>query len=127
MYRYGKQFLLAGLLVLASAVQAAGANNQCDVKAGMFVQLAGAKTESAGRLAESVIWEYWFDQSPTTEVRSLLDRGRERREAYDYEAAENLFDQVVDQAPKYHEQQFHRQRKPDILANDAERSTGMAN
>jgi tetratricopeptide (TPR) repeat protein len=103
MCRYGKQILLAGLLVLASAVQAAGANNQCDVKADMFVQLAGAKTESAGRLAESVIWEYWFDQSPTTEVRSLLDRGRERREAYDYEAAENLFDQVVDQAPKYHE------------------------
>ena len=103
MCKCGKQFVLAGLLVLVSVVQAAGAGNKCDVKADMFVQLGNAKTESAGRLAERVIWEYWFDQSPTTEVRSLLDRGRERREAYDYEAAEKLFDQVVEQAPKYHE------------------------
>jgi len=40
---------------------------------------------------------------PTSDVRALLDAGLERREAYDYEAAENRFDEVIASAPEYTE------------------------
>ncbi len=96
-------FALVVALLCAAQVVAAAGDNRRDIELAMFKQLAGAKTESAGRLAESVIWEYWFDQSPTAEIRGLLNKGRERREAYDYAAAEAYFDQVVDGAPEYFE------------------------
>ena len=73
------------------------------VEAELFKQLAAARSESEGRATEGKIWQYWFSLSPTADVRTLLDNGRERREAYDYEAAENLFDSVVEAAPDYFE------------------------
>ncbi len=69
----------------------------------MFRELASAESESRGRQAEGILWEYWFNLAPTADARQLLDDGRARREAYDYEAAEKLFDQVVEQAPDYFE------------------------
>lgn len=78
-------------------------NPLSQIEIAMFDNLASAGSESEGRKAESVLWEYWFTLAPTAGVRQLLDDGRSRREAYDYEAAENLFDQVVEQAPDYFE------------------------
>jgi len=69
----------------------------------LLQNLASAKTESEGRKAESAVWEFWFSQSPTTDVRTSLDAGRERIQAYDYEAAENHLDRVVEAAPDYAE------------------------
>jgi len=69
----------------------------------LFDALANAESEQAGRVAESAIWQFWFDQSPTASVRSSLDAGMERREAYDFEAAENHLDKVVESAPDYAE------------------------
>ena len=74
-----------------------------DIEISMFEKLASASSESKGRQAESVIWEYWFNLAPTADARDLLDKGRARRETYDYEGAETLFDQVVELAPEYFE------------------------
>lgn len=72
-------------------------------KRALFSVLSNAQSEKEGRTAEGAIWLYWFDQSPTADVRASLDAGRERREAYDYEAAENHLDKVVESAPDYAE------------------------
>jgi len=69
----------------------------------LYDQLATAPTQLEGRLAEDAIWNYWFDQSPTTEARSLLDAAIERREAYDYEAAEEHLNKLIALAPDYSE------------------------
>ena len=69
----------------------------------LFEKLAIAPDEKTGRSAESEIWEYWFDLSPTPEIRNYLDTGRERREAYAYDEAEENLDKVVELAPDYHE------------------------
>ena len=72
-------------------------------KRALFQALARAENEQEGRIAEGDIWQYWFNQSPTAEVRASLDAGIARREAYDYEAAETHLDRVVELAPDYAE------------------------
>lgn len=69
----------------------------------LFEALRAAPNEAAGREREAHIWEYWFDQAPNAEVRAALDAGIERREAYDYAAAEAHFDRVIEAAPDYAE------------------------
>ena len=69
----------------------------------LLKRLSVATTETQGRLAESAVWEHWFSESPSTEVYELLQEGRKRREAYDYEAADALFNRVIEAAPDYAE------------------------
>lgn len=69
----------------------------------LFNNLYLAENEQQGRIAEDAIWQFWFDQSPTTAVRANLDAGIERREAYDFETAEFYFDKVIQAAPNYPE------------------------
>jgi len=69
----------------------------------LLQRLATAGTEADGRLAESAVWEHWFSESSDVDVREWLQMGRKRRESYDYDAAEKLFNQVVDAAPDYAE------------------------
>lgn len=69
----------------------------------LLSQLAGAETEPRGRQAESQLWEFWFNESPTVQARQLLDDGRKRRESYDYGAAEKIFDDLVATEPAYAE------------------------
>lgn len=73
------------------------------IEAELLQQLAVAEREADGRKIESHLWEYWFNESPTVDARQLLDKGRERRESYDYEAAEQLFDELVAAEPGYAE------------------------
>jgi len=91
------------LLVLGSVAQADNSNNVDQQKADLFAELASASSELEGRTAEDAIWRIWFDQSPTDEVRGWIDAGLERRGAYDFEAAEMLFDKAVKAAPEYAE------------------------
>lgn len=69
----------------------------------LFEELAKAETEQEGRIAETAIWQFWFSLSPTPDVRKSLDAGIARREAYDFEAAENHLNKVVESAPNYAE------------------------
>jgi tetratricopeptide (TPR) repeat protein len=73
------------------------------VESPLLQQLAAATTEAQGRQLESQLWEYWFNQSPTTRARELLDAGRQRRESYDYAGAEQQLDTLVATAPDYAE------------------------
>lgn len=69
----------------------------------LLENLANADTELEGHTAEEAVWNFWFDQSPSADVRAALDAGMKRREAYDFEAAENHLSQVVELAPNYAE------------------------
>ncbi len=90
--------------VVFSPVAAADQQDKTvDERSALLATLATAKTELEGRIAEDAVWRYWFDQAPTPEVRALLDAAIERREAYDFEAAENILDDVVSLAPDYSE------------------------
>lgn len=93
--------LLLALLLTTAAIQAD--TDQQKVKKHLLNNLANAQTEQQGRIAEGDLWNFWFNQSPTTAVRDLLDKGIERREAYDFEAAENYFSKVIEAAPEYSE------------------------
>lgn len=92
--------LITGLTLLVTNTLAADTDK---LKIQLLQDLAGAETESQGRAAESAVWEFWFSQSPTTEIRTSLDAGRERIRAYDFEAAENHLNRVVEAAPDYAE------------------------
>ena len=97
---------IASTLLLALSLATAHADEQSaeeTEKRMLFDTLSSAESEQAGRSAEGAIWQFWFDQSPTADVRASLDAGIERREAYDYEAAENHLDKVVESAPDYAE------------------------
>ena len=69
----------------------------------LLQRLSVAETEVEGRLAESAVWEHWFDEAPDEQVHEWLQQGRKKRESYDYAAAQTLFDQVVEAAPDYAE------------------------
>lgn len=69
----------------------------------LFAALKAAKTEQEGRAIEYAIWNWWVDQAPSIAVRDAIDHGMERRQAYDYEAAERAFDIAVKEAPGYAE------------------------
>lgn len=100
------KWLIALWLIIipaAAIAQGFGAASESEEKERYFQALLNAPSETAGRKIESSIWEYWLSQSPTAEVRALMDKGMERRKAYDYEAAEKHFDEVVALAPDYSE------------------------
>jgi len=98
--------MLLGSYAVFSEIPRAYANSTSQVdedKASLFADLANASSELEGKHIEDAIWRLWFDQSPTADIRSWLDAGIERRDAYDYEAAEKHFDKVVMAAPDYAE------------------------
>ena len=90
-------------LLCACAVGAQAVTPEQLNRSALFEALANARSEATAREVEDKIWRFWLAQSPTPEVRSLMDKGMERREAYDYEAAEAHFDQAVALAPEYAE------------------------
>jgi len=92
--------VLLSPLVVANSDDSSSSDTERKI---LFEALANAENEQQGRNAEGDIWRFWFDQSPTEEVRTALDAGMERREAYDFEAAENILDTVVESAPAYAE------------------------
>lgn len=93
---------LVALTLLASSV----AGNRTTVEqqqADLLEALASAPTQLDGGIAEDAVWQFWFDQSPTTQARDLLDAAIERREAYDFEAAEELLTKLIEIAPDFAE------------------------
>jgi len=55
--------LVVSLLFICNAF--ANETVTSDIEISMFEKLASASSESKGRQAESVIWEYWFNLAPT--------------------------------------------------------------
>lgn len=73
------------------------------LKRELLIELASAQSESEAHEAEGKLWQFWFNQAPNKEVRKIFDAGQERLRAYDFEAAENYFDKVIEAAPEYAE------------------------
>lgn len=96
-------WLIAALFWLAIPLSYADDRASSKLKHVLFDNLYSATSALEGQLAEDAIWQFWFDQSPSAEVRISLDAGMERRLAYDFEAAEQLLDVVVESAPSYAE------------------------
>ena len=91
---------LLAACVLALSLTAGHAD---EVEDRLFSHLAAAASESEGRRLEGEIWQYWLDKAPDADVRAAMDKGMERREAYDFKAAEARFDIAVARAPDYAE------------------------
>ena len=91
------------LSVFSDKVSSEGLLSDNSNKLILFENLYLAENEQEGRIAEAAIWQFWFDQSPAQDVRAALDAGIQRREAYDFEAAEHHFDRVIMSAPDYAE------------------------
>lgn len=72
-------------------------------RARLFETLKNARSEQAGRAAEEAIWLFWMHNAPDAETEALVSRAMERREAYDFEAARLILDEVVAGAPDYAE------------------------
>lgn len=96
-------WLLQQMVVPAAAAATTDAEEHTQLRDALFENLLKAQSEPEGRQAEDAIWKFWFDQAPDAKARELLDAGIERREAYDYESAENHFDELIDLAPEYSE------------------------
>ena len=95
--------ILITCLFIASAGQARADSQADSIRLQLFEALANAQTAQEGRTAEDAVWQFWFSLSPSDDVRALIDKGIERRDAYDFEAAENYFAQAVELAPNYAE------------------------
>ena len=68
----------------------------------LMAELKIAPDEETGRAIEDAIWRQWI-KAPDSRAQDLLDRGMQRRDAYDFEAAEQLFDELVAYCPHYPE------------------------
>lgn len=90
-------------IALVAAVGSPAHADTASQRKKLFEALKTARTEAEGRAAENAIWRWWLDQAPTLEVRHAIDHGMERRESYDFEAAEMSFDSAVRDAPFYAE------------------------
>ncbi len=105
-------FLLAATLsplprAFAAASQPEAAQRlpaqKAELRDRLFQHLAAAATEAQGRALEDEIWRFWLDLAPNPDVRALVDQAMDRREAYDFAAAETLLDRAIEQAPDYAE------------------------
>ncbi len=87
-------------LCLAMPVLPAGATPAQDA---LFEALKNAPNEEEARKVEDDIWYSWLDAAPTPEIRRKVDDAMRRREAYDYQGAKDLLDEVIAEAPDYSE------------------------
>lgn len=61
-----------------------------------------APDRAAGMAASDEMWKLWAD-APDARAQELLDRGMARRESYDFDAAMEAFQALVDYCPDYAE------------------------
>lgn len=95
--------ILVGLV--ARAVQADNcppAPDHAEALAELVAQIQVAGSEDEARLISNRMWEYWAD-APDEPAQELLDRGMERRAAYDFLAAYKALDRLVSYCPDYAE------------------------
>lgn len=88
---------------LAGAVTEAGTTAVQSRRAKLFGLLAAARTEEEGRAVEDEIWRFWLDLAPDAPTRELVDQAMQRRESYDFAAAEALLDEALTRAPDFAE------------------------
>lgn len=70
--------------------------------ASLIAEAQSAPSASVAQQLNSEMWVLWRD-APDARAQVLLDRGIERREAYDFEAAAQALDELVAYCPDYAE------------------------
>lgn len=95
---------VAGIVcVIAVLAMAASAQQADEQRERLFAALKNAPTEAAGRAAENAVWEYWMASGPTQGIRLDLAEAMRARDGYDFDAALEILNGVVTDAPDYSE------------------------
>ena len=68
----------------------------------LMAELKDTPNETEGRIVEDAIWRLWI-KAPDAKAQDLLDRGMKRRDVYDFEGAQKLFDELIAYCPHYPE------------------------
>ena len=98
-----KHALFALLLAGPAVAETCAPAPDHDRALGDLVQRANdAPDRIAGMAASAEMWKLWAD-APDARAQKLLDEGMARREAYDYPAAMEAFQALVDYCPDYAE------------------------
>ncbi len=105
MRHYGAMRVPLLLLLIAAGPALADCPAAPDIAAGetaLFDRIAEAETEMAAREISGGLWELWT-QAPDPAAQALLDRGMTARAAFDFLAAREALDRLVDYCPDYAE------------------------
>ncbi|MEZ5870874.1 MAG: tetratricopeptide repeat protein [Nitratireductor sp.] len=95
-------FLLVFMLfaTLASAQTCPPSADANAERSRLMEQLAKAPDEASSKTIADQIWRMWT-KAPDERAQALLDRGMQRREAYDFEEAEKVLDALIAYCPDY--------------------------
>lgn len=95
-------FLVAMSMANAGLAACPDLPDSSEIRAQLHTQLLRAENEQTAVRIASQLWEIWLI-APDEKAQALLNRGMERRESYDYEQAEEVFDELVAYCPDYAE------------------------
>lgn len=73
-----------------------------EAEAALLARARAATTEGQGRQVSSELWKLWA-MAPDEPAQALLDRGMAARSSYDFLAAIEAFDKLVEYCPDYAE------------------------
>ena len=71
-----------------------------DLRATLHTQLLNAQNEADAAAIADRIWHIWLT-APDAQAQDLLDRGIARRDSWDLEMSEALFDRLIGYCPDY--------------------------
>lgn len=93
---------LVAMLLCSSAAMAdcPPVADSSDLRARLHTNLLNAQSDPEATAVADRIWQIWLT-APDARAQDLLDRGIARREAWDLEMAESLFDQLIGYCPDY--------------------------
>jgi tetratricopeptide (TPR) repeat protein len=95
------------MALMATALWSSAVLAQCpperdtsDLRASLHTRLLNAQSEPEAAAIAEQIWKIWLT-APDPHAQELLDRGIARRETWDLELSEALFDRLIDYCPDY--------------------------
>ena len=100
-----KHIVLTCLLPFLATAALAECPSPPDIKAeqdALLEEARAAQNEMAARPIRQALWALWA-KAPDEAAQALLDRGMSARSSYDFVAALDAFDRLVDYCPDYAE------------------------
>lgn len=94
--------VLTLLMATPVVAECPSAPDHDEALASLIAKAQSVQSEAAARELNTEMWLLWRD-APDARAQELLDRGIERREAYDFEAAYGALDELVSYCPEYAE------------------------
>ncbi|WP_232823006.1 tetratricopeptide repeat protein [Oceanibium sediminis] len=94
--------LLSFLLASPALAVCPESPDTSELRAQLHTRLLRAANELSAQRIANQLWQIWLT-APDEKAQILLDHGMERREAYDLEESERVFDQLILYCPAYPE------------------------